>query len=608
MSTRSFQPGDSYGITFVVRSSTGLLINADSLPTGSIYRGQGGSAAALDGAVTVTIANLSTGVYSVVATIPSGYAIGDRVSLLIGYSVGGTASGGFADHLRLVGYPNNALPNAAAGAAGGVLSFGTGTGQVNPTAGVVAANTTQFAGQAITATAPVTVPASIGTSTYAGTDTSGTTTLLTRLPSAITVAGGKVAATVASGDGVDAASIKTTIGLSGVGLTNLGDTRIANLDAAITTRATLTGQATALTAIQSITNNSKSINLFGPSQLPIPASGSAVYEFDIIITDPATGLLVAADATPTIAAHNPAGTSLNAALSAVTAGSSTGRYKFTYTVQSTDSVSEVIAETSATLGGNVIGTALAVLVAPTFATSFTNTDRTTLNAIATGVTVTTNNDKTGYALSVTPPTASTIATATAAAILVTPAHLLATDASGLVGTNNFPATVTVGTNNDKTGYALTSAYDPAKTAAQAAQIPANFTTALFISAGVFSSAALANAPTGGGGGSDPWATDLIAGNYTGSQAGSIVKSLYGQSVLGIVSGGSLLAASFTVTVPSGSAVVGLQGNFLKFTSGVNVEAYRQITGVTPLTATTATLQFATGFPASPTDGDAFVIS
>ena len=39
----------------------------------------------------------------------------------------------------------------------------------------------------------------------------------------------KVAATIASGDGVDAAAIKTTIGVAGAGLTALGDTRIGDL-------------------------------------------------------------------------------------------------------------------------------------------------------------------------------------------------------------------------------------------------------------------------------------------------------------------------------------------------------------------------------------------
>ncbi len=60
------------------------------------------------------------------------------------------------------------------------------------------------------------------------------------------------------------------------------------------------------------------------------------------------------------------------------------------------------------------------------------------------VTVGSNADKTGYALTTAPPTAAE----NAAAILATPAQKLATDGSGRV---------TVGSNADKTGYALTTA-------------------------------------------------------------------------------------------------------------------------------------------------------
>lgn len=50
-------------------------------------------------------------------------------------------------------------------------------------------------------------------------------------------AGGKAAVTMAAGDGADAASVKTTLGAAGAGLTNLGDARLANLDAATSSRA-----------------------------------------------------------------------------------------------------------------------------------------------------------------------------------------------------------------------------------------------------------------------------------------------------------------------------------------------------------------------------------
>jgi hypothetical protein len=134
MSTRNYQAGDSYGIGFTVKGATGALAAADSTPVGALYHN--GTA---DGTVTVTVTSSATGVYSATCTIPGGYSVGDRVSLLITATVGGVATGEFVDNVRLVGYPNNALPNAAASAAGGVLTVGSGSGQLAPSGGKVAA-------------------------------------------------------------------------------------------------------------------------------------------------------------------------------------------------------------------------------------------------------------------------------------------------------------------------------------------------------------------------------------------------------------------------------------------------------------------------------------
>lgn len=54
------------------------------------------------------------------------------------------------------------------------------------------------------------------------------------------------------------------------------------------------------------------------------------------------------------------------------------------------------------------------------------------------------------------------------------------------------------------------------------QIPANFTAGLFSAPGVFSTPALVHAPSGGSGGSDPWATDIIAGDYAANTAGALL--------------------------------------------------------------------------------------
>lgn len=178
-----------------------------------------------------------------------------------------------------------------------LLSSGTGTGQLDFTSGVVKANLAQILGTALTETAgllaagfkqffnissptstmnlltavttlttytgntPQTgdtfarvgaagagltalgdtrianLDAAVSTrSTYAGADTSGTTTLLTRIPGTVTAQTGDAYA---------------RIGAAGAGLTALGDTRIANLDATISSR---TKPADTQAAVTSLTN------------------------------------------------------------------------------------------------------------------------------------------------------------------------------------------------------------------------------------------------------------------------------------------------------------------------------------------------------------------
>lgn len=104
MSSRTFAPGDSYGISFTIKNTSGALANADSLPVGAVYRN--GTA---DGAVTVTVASSATGIYQATCTIPAGYALGDRVSMLITATVGGVATGDFVDHVRLDAQVNTRL-------------------------------------------------------------------------------------------------------------------------------------------------------------------------------------------------------------------------------------------------------------------------------------------------------------------------------------------------------------------------------------------------------------------------------------------------------------------------------------------------------------------
>lgn len=78
-----------------------------------------------------------------------------------------------------------ALPNAAAEAAGGLYTRGTGAGQINqPSNGLINANATQFAGQTISAAAGVTLPSSVASPTNITAGTITTVTNLTNAPTA----------------------------------------------------------------------------------------------------------------------------------------------------------------------------------------------------------------------------------------------------------------------------------------------------------------------------------------------------------------------------------------------------------------------------------------
>lgn len=119
-----------------------------------------------------------------------------------------------------------------------------------------------------------------GTSTYAGGDTSGTTTLLSRL-------------------------------------TAQRASNLDNLDA----------------SISGLNNLSALINIYGSPLLEIPDSSSTLFAFTVVVRDN-EGKLVDLDASPTPTAANASGTSRSANLSAVS-HPATGRYTFTYSVAST---------------------------------------------------------------------------------------------------------------------------------------------------------------------------------------------------------------------------------------------------------------------------------
>jgi predicted aspartyl protease len=77
----SVQTGQSVAAMFTTRAfATGIGVNADSLPTGVLYLNGTANAA------TVTITNISTGLYKAIVTMPT-LAVGDEVELVISATV-----------------------------------------------------------------------------------------------------------------------------------------------------------------------------------------------------------------------------------------------------------------------------------------------------------------------------------------------------------------------------------------------------------------------------------------------------------------------------------------------------------------------------------------
>jgi len=100
-----YKPGDVYRDLFPTQSTTGAATNADSLPTASLYRNN-----AIDNSVTVTVANITTGIYSLSCTIPGSYAAGDTVQVVISATIGGTAAKASRPPVRLVAFdPTDAV-------------------------------------------------------------------------------------------------------------------------------------------------------------------------------------------------------------------------------------------------------------------------------------------------------------------------------------------------------------------------------------------------------------------------------------------------------------------------------------------------------------------
>jgi hypothetical protein len=217
----TYKPGDTYIDFFTTEGADGASQNADSLPSARMVHN-----GADDGSVTLTVTNVSTGYYKVSGAIPSGYSRGDKLAVRIAASIAGVATKAVLGSFVLDSKRIGDLNDAAAG----------------PTAAQVRqemdANSTKLANldATITSRAPSSTALSNATwtdaraarldhldadvstrSVYAGGDTPGTTTLLGRIGSTITVTAGKVDVNDKTGfklasDGLDTVSTTAPAG------------------------------------------------------------------------------------------------------------------------------------------------------------------------------------------------------------------------------------------------------------------------------------------------------------------------------------------------------------------------------------------------------------
>jgi len=85
----SHAPGGSYTGTFTTqRADTSEASDADSLPVATVYRnGTAGGTSPTGWSSTLIVTNITTGVYKVTGTIPSGYTVGDLVQIVVNAEV-----------------------------------------------------------------------------------------------------------------------------------------------------------------------------------------------------------------------------------------------------------------------------------------------------------------------------------------------------------------------------------------------------------------------------------------------------------------------------------------------------------------------------------------
>lgn len=259
----------------------------------------------------------------------------------------------------------NPLPNAAAGASGGLLISGSNAG------------TTTFAALTISGTTTFTgaIAATNASNDLRGILLQATQTGVT-IPTVTNITNSVVAGSLATQAKADVnAEVDTALADAGVTTARMG--YVDNLN--------IGGNVASSTEVVSIQNNTRVVRVV-PDIIERPDSGTTTYRIELMLYD-SLGNMEAPDSAPTIALVNQGGTDRSSRLDSTTMSLvSTGRYRAIYTADAADTLEQLVWAFSVVEGGATRIYGNSSLIVDTTAVDFTSADRTKLETLATDLT------------------------------------------------------------------------------------------------------------------------------------------------------------------------------------------------------------------------------
>lgn len=460
-----------------------------------------------------------------------------------------------------------ALPSANAEANGGIITRGTGTGQLDITSGVVKANLAQILGTALTETAGF-----IAAGFKQFFNIASPTSTMNQITLIDTVNTGGITATSFAAGAIDADAIAT----DAIGSNELAASAIAEIQSGLATASALTTAQTDLTTLVgrltsaragyldnlnvggAVANQadvlainqsaSRRIILTTVTQYERPESGNTVYGIEARTYD-GDGAAVNADTDPTLTVTGRITGSLAANLSSIT-NPATGVYRWTYTVASTATLEEIRVDVSATISASTFTLSAYTQVTDFVSATFTSTDQSHLTTIY-------NKLPTGNIAS--PGDTMDLINSPNVTALAAISTKVNTDLTSNHGSGSYTTA---------TGFATAANLTTLQTTATAIKVVTDkLATTLEVDGSNFryTVAALFNAPSGGGGGSDPLDNE-VPGSYEDGTAGKAIADIL-ESTSNIVSSGTVFVNSSLINgrltiirgdVYSGSTAVKLE--------------------------------------------------